>query len=210
MKRRAKFSLAVLLMLTLSGSVWADGFFTYWQSPQQLSDPEKQSEERLPEAAPFLDAYFSNLQVEVWHLDENYAPLGTVVGENDTTSPETVRYQQKETVITKGKWTALLDHAALRKQVQQWSVSQLGWVAQDQVTFAAREGSMGTREGSMGTLTLSPGMSGGIRAWQSALEIQGSFLLQRVDREGTVYEVRRVPFAGTFPLSGFHLENWTK
>ena len=203
MKRRAKLSLAALLMLTLGGSVWADGFFTYWQSLQQLSDPEKQSEERLPEAAPFLDAYFSNLQVEVWQLDENYAPLGTVVGENDTTSPETVRYQQKETVITKGKWTALLDHAALRKQVQQWSVSQLGWVAQDQVTFAAREGFMGT-------LTLSPGMSGGIGAWQSALEIQGSFLLQRVDGEGTVYEVRRVPFAGTFPLSGFHLENWTK
>ena len=62
----------------------------------------------------------------------------------------------------------------------------------------------------MGTLTLSPGMSGGIQAWRSVLEVQGSFLLQRVDAEGTVYEVRRVPFAGTFPLVGVHLENWTE
>lgn len=204
MKRKAAFCLAVLLVLTLSGSAWAEGFFSYWQSPQQIISPEKQQEqERLPQSKSFLDAYFSDLQVDGWSLYETYAPLGAVVGENNTTSPETLRYQQKETVITEGKWTSLLDNGTLRKQVQEWIESQLLWVPQDQMIFAAREGSMGT-------LTLSPGMSGGIQAWQSALEIQGSFLLQRVDGEGTVYEARRVPFAGTFPLVGVHLENWTE
>lgn len=203
MKRKATFCLAALLILTLGRSAWADGFVTYWQSPQQLPHSEKQPEERLPETDPFLDAYFSDLQVDVWQLDETYAPLGKVVGENDTTSPETLLYRQKETVITLGKWTNLLDNGVLRKRVQEWIKSQLGWVAEDQVAFAAREGSMGT-------LPLSPSMSGGIQAWQSALEVQGSFLLQRVDGEGTVYEVRRVPFAGTFPLVGVHLENWTE
>ena len=204
MKRNAAFCLAALLILTLSGSAWAEGFFSYWQSPQQIISPEKQLEqERLPQTEPFLDAYFSDLQVEVWHHYETYAPLGKVVGENNTTSPETLRYQQKETVVTEGKWTNLLDNRNLRKQVQEWIESQLLWVAEDQIIFAAREGSMGT-------VTLSPGMSGGIQAWQSALEIQGSFLLQRVDGEGTVYEVRRVPFMGTFPLAGVHLENWTE
>ena len=204
MKRKAAFCLAVLLVLTLSGSAWAEGFFSYWQSPQQIISPEKQQEqERLPQSKSFLDAYFSDLQVDGWSLYETYAPLGAVVGENNTTSPETLRYQQKETVFTQGKWTNLLDNRTLRKRVQEWIESQLLWVPQDQVIFVAREGSMGT-------LTLSPGMSGGIQAWQSAVEVQGSFLLQRVDAQGTVYEVRRVPFTGTFPLSGFHLENWTE
>ncbi len=204
MKRKATFCLAALLILTLGGSAWADGFVTEWQSPQQFPHSEKQpEEERPPETDPFLDAYFSDLQVDVWQLDETYAPLGKVVGENDTTSPETLLYRQKETVITLGKWTNLLDNGVLRKQVQEWIKSQLGWVAEDQVAFAAREGSMGT-------LPLSPGMSGGIQAWQSALEVQGSFLLQRVDGEGTVYEVRRMPFTGLFPLMGFHLKNWTE
>lgn len=204
MKRKATFCMAAFLILTLGGSAWADGFVTDWQSPQQLSDSGKQPEEgRSPGAAPFLDAYFSDLQVDVWQLDETYATLGKVVGENHTASPEILLYRQKETVITEGKWTSLLDNGTLRKQVQEWIESQLTWVAEDQVVFAAREGSMGT-------LTLSPGMSGGIQAWQSVLEVQGSFLLQRVDAEGTVYEVRRVPFAGTFPLVGVHLENWTE
>ena len=205
MKRKATFCMAAFLILTLCGSAWADGFVADWQSPQQISDSGKQpeEEERSPGAAPFLDAYFSDLQVDVWQLDETYATLGKVVGENHTTSPEILLYRQKETVITEGKWTSLLDNGTLRKQVQEWIESQLAWVAEDQVVFAAREGSMGT-------LTLSPGMSGGIQAWQSVLEVQGSFLLQRVDAEGTVYEVRRVPFAGTFPLVGVHLENWTE
>lgn len=204
MKRKAAFCLAVLLVLTLSGSAWAEGFFSYWQSPQQIISPEKQQEqERLSQSKSFLDAYFSDLQVDGWSLYETYAPLGAVVGENNTTSPETLLYRQKETVITEGKWTSLLDNGTLRKQVQEWIESQLLWVPQDQVIFVAREGSMGT-------LTLSPGMSGGIQAWQSAVEVQGSFLLQRVDAQGTVYEVRRVPFTGTFPLSGFYLENWTE
>lgn len=204
MKRKATFCMAAFLILTLCGSAWADGFVAYWQSPQQLSDSGKQpEEERSPGATPFLDAYFSDLQVDVWQLDETYATLGKVVGENHTTSPEILLYRQKETVITEGKWTSLLDNGTLRKQVQEWIESQLAWAAEDQVVFAAREGSMGT-------LTLPPGMSGGIQAWQSVLEVQGSFLLQRVDAEGTVYEVRRVPFAGTFPLVGVHLENWTE
>lgn len=204
MKRKATFCMAAFLILTLCGSAWADGFVAYWQSPQQLSDSGKQpEEERSPGATPFLDAYFSDLQVDVWQLDETYATLGKVVGENHTTSPEILLYRQKETVITEGKWTSLLDNGTLRKQVQEWIESQLAWAAEDQVVFAAREGSMGT-------LTLPPGMSGGIQAWRSVLEVQGSFLLQRVDAEGTVYEVRRVPFAGTFPLVGVHLENWTE
>ena len=204
MKRKATFCMAAFLILTLCGSAWADGFVAYWQSPQQLSDSGKQpEEERSSRTAPFLDAYFSDLQVDVWQLDETYATLGKVVGENHTTSPEILLYRQKETVITEGKWTSLLDNGTLRKQVQEWIESQLAWAAEDQVVFAAREGSMGT-------LTLPPGMSGGIQAWRSVLEVQGSFLLQRVDAEGTVYEVRRVPFAGTFPLVGVHLENWTE
>lgn len=204
MKRKATFCMAAFLILTLCGSAWADGFVADWQSPQQISDSGKQPEEgRSPGTAPFLDAYFSDLQVDAWQLDETYATLGKVVGENHTASPEILLYRQKETVITEGKWTSLLDNGTLRKQVQEWIESQLAWVAEDQVVFAAREGSMGT-------LTLPPGMSGGIQAWQSVLEVQGSFLLQRVDAEGTVYEVRRVPFAGTFPLVGVHLENWTE
>lgn len=206
MKRKAEaFCLAALLILTLSGSVWAAGFFTFWQSPEQFVHLEKQLEkgERLPAANPFLDSYFSGLQVEAWQVHDTYAPLGKVVGRNDTTAPETLVYRQKETVTTKGQWTALLDDAALRGQVRQWIAEERKLAAEDQVTFSAREGELGT-------LFLSPGMAGVISGWQSALEVRGSFLLQLADEEGTVYEARRVPFTGIFPLVGFHLENRTE
>ena len=160
MKRKAAFCLAVLLVLTLSGSAWAEGFFTYWQSPQQISDSGKQpEEERSPGAALFLDAYFSNLQVDGWSLYETYAPLGAVVGENNTTSPETLRYRQKETVITEGKWTSLLDNGTLRKQVQEWIESQLAWVAEDQVVFAGKRRVHGNSDSFSRHVRRNPGLA---------------------------------------------------
>lgn len=146
--------------------------------------------------------YYTSVQLEAYRINLTYDPMGYATYHNRGTNDVTLEYVQGKTVTTQWEATAnMREKPVVRRMV----LAKLQAECQEVQNLSIQTSvTLGRSTEGLATMTVSPGKTGTLSAYHSAVEVRGRIGWQEVDQEGTVWATGSEAVGGAFLANGMH------